>query len=412
MNVPVTQRIPGLQLVDHELEVPLDHDAPGGDTLTVYAREVTGPDGGGDKPYLLFLQGGPGGESPRPGVPTSPGWLGRAIEDYRVLLLDQRGTGRSAPVGDLPGMSPEQQAEHLTHFRADSIVRDAELLRAHLGVERWSLLGQSFGGFCSLTYLSRHADSLREVIFTGGIPPVATTVDEVYAATYARTIELVERFYRTFPGDRDRMRALVERCAAGEVRLLSGREVSARRVRTLGAGLGMTGGAEELHFLLERDPASPMFRAELERHLPFSGSSPIYTVLHEACYADGGTTDWSCERVLPRAYGGDESLLTAEHVFPWMLEEVDGLAPIADAAQLLARHEWPRLYDEEALRSAEVPCVAAVYYDDPYVLREHSLETAGLLPDARPWITNEWLHNGLRTGDVLDRLIDLVRGRR
>ena len=72
MNVPVTQRIPGLQLVDHELEVPLDHDAPGGDTLTVYAREVTGPDGGGDKPYLLFLQGGPGGESPRPGVPTSP----------------------------------------------------------------------------------------------------------------------------------------------------------------------------------------------------------------------------------------------------------------------------------------------------------------------------------------------------
>ncbi|GAB2679627.1 hypothetical protein GCM10027070_17250 [Barrientosiimonas humi] len=55
----MTQRIPGLQLVDHELEVPLDHDAPGGDTLTVYAREVTGPDGGGDKPYLLSCRADP-----------------------------------------------------------------------------------------------------------------------------------------------------------------------------------------------------------------------------------------------------------------------------------------------------------------------------------------------------------------
>lgn len=411
MSTPAAQRIPGLQLTSHVIEVPLDHDDPSGATISLFAREVTGPDGGGDKPYLLYLQGGPGGESPRPGVPVSPGWLGRAVEDYRVLLLDQRGTGRSTPVGDLPGMTPQQQADYLTHFRADSIVRDAELLRAHLGVERWSLLGQSFGGFCSLAYLSRHADSLREVIFTGGIPPVATPVDEVYAATYARTAELVERFYRTFPGDRDRMRALVERAEAGEVRLLSGREVSGRRVRTLGAGLGMTGGAEALHFLLERDPASPMFRAQLEQQLPFSGGAPIYTVLHESCYADGGRTDWSCERVLPTAYGQDPTLLTAEHVFPWMLHEVDGLSPLAEAAELLAGHDWPRLYDADALRRADVRCVAAVYYDDPYVVREHSLATAELLPDCRPWVSNEWLHNGLRSGDVLDRLIGMVRGR-
>ena len=51
----------------------------------------------------------------------------RALADYRVLLLDQRGTGRSTPVGpDIPGDTPEEQAAYLTHFRADSIVRDAE----------------------------------------------------------------------------------------------------------------------------------------------------------------------------------------------------------------------------------------------------------------------------------------------
>ena len=54
----------------------------------------------------------------------------------------------------IPGDTPEAQAAYLTHFRADSIVRDAELIRAELGVDRWSVLGQSFGGFTSMTYLS------------------------------------------------------------------------------------------------------------------------------------------------------------------------------------------------------------------------------------------------------------------
>ena len=79
----------------------------------------------------------------------------RALQDYRVLLLDQRGTGRSTPVGPaITGEAPTAQADYLTHFRADSIVRDAEAIRPELGVERWSILGQSFGGFTSMTYLS------------------------------------------------------------------------------------------------------------------------------------------------------------------------------------------------------------------------------------------------------------------
>src|SRR4051812_21929444 len=176
-------RSPGMFITEHTLTVPLDHQNAAGETLEVFAREVAAPDGR-DRPYLLFLQGGPGFEAPRPvGMPSAPGWLPRALRDFRVLMLDQRGTGRSTPYG-APGDDPVADAKRLTHFRADAIVRDAELLREHLGVERWSLLGQSFGGFCSLHYLTVAPQSLREVFFTGGLPPVGRPVDEVYAATF------------------------------------------------------------------------------------------------------------------------------------------------------------------------------------------------------------------------------------
>src|SRR3712207_1192023 len=141
-------RSPGLVLTEHEFEVPLDHARPDGERITVFAREVADPDGR-DRPFLLFLQGGPGFEAPRPTRhPSGPAWLDRALTEFRVLMLDQRGTGRSTPVGTLPGMTPAEQAACLTHFRADAIVRDAEWVRRELGSGPWSVLGQSFGGLC------------------------------------------------------------------------------------------------------------------------------------------------------------------------------------------------------------------------------------------------------------------------
>src|SRR5688572_22474952 len=128
-----TIKIQGATLVERDHTVPLVHGADDGRTITVFTREVIG-DGAESKPYLCFLQGGPGHEATRPTSPLS-GWLKRAVQDFRVILLDQRGTGRSTPVGRrLVGDIPEQQAEYLTHFRADSIVRDAELVRGELGV--------------------------------------------------------------------------------------------------------------------------------------------------------------------------------------------------------------------------------------------------------------------------------------
>src|SRR6476619_7080247 len=145
--MPSTREIQGLVITDHEFAIPLDHSRSDGETITVFAREVAAEDGR-ERPFIVFFQGGPGSESPRPTTPGTPSWLPRALKDYRAQLLDQRGTERSTPVGKLPGLSAQEQADHLKLHCADAIVQDAEWIRKDLGVERWSILGQSFGGFC------------------------------------------------------------------------------------------------------------------------------------------------------------------------------------------------------------------------------------------------------------------------
>jgi pimeloyl-ACP methyl ester carboxylesterase len=410
--MPPSYATRGLVLTEHEFAVPLDHAAPDGERITVFAREVADPDGR-DRPLLVFLQGGPGGEAPRPTRhPSSPGWLDRALGEFRVLMLDQRGTGRSSPIGAMPGLTAREQADRLVHFRADAIVRDAEHIRRELGVERWSVLGQSFGGLCTMTYLSIAPEGLREAFVTGGLAPIGSRIDDVYRATYRRTLERCRRYYERYPGDRDRVRALREHLETHDVRLPSGDRLTGRRLRLLGNLLGMSAGAEELHYIVELPVDSPAFRHDVEAALGFA-RNPLYAVLHEACWADGGSTRWAAERLLPAEYEHDATLLTGEHVFPWMFEDFSALAPLRAAAELIAAHEWPRLYDPDRLAANEVPVAATIYAEDPYVERAFSEETAAHIRGLRPWLTNEYEHNGLRADGarVLGRLIDLARGR-
>ena len=403
--------LPGLVALEHSFEIPLDHEDAGGERITVFARELAHPEGR-DRPFLVYFQGGPGFEAARATRnPDSPAWLNRALEDFRVLMLDQRGTGRSSPIGALPGRTPEQQAEYLARFRADSIVRDAEWIRGELGVERWSVLGQSFGGFCVTSYLSMAPGGLREAFITGGLPPIGPRVDEVYARTYARVLERNRRYYERYPGDRERVLRLHEVIERDGLALPSGDRLTWRRFRQLGQRLGMSDGAESLHYLLELPPGSRAFRHDVEAAVSFA-RNPIYAVLHEASWADGGSTRWSAERILPADYEAPQ-LFTGEHVYSWMFEDYRALAPLREAAELLARREWPRLYDPDVLARSEVPLAAAIYAEDMYVDRAFSEETASRIRGAKTWITNEYQHNGLRVDGerILGRLIDLARGR-
>lgn len=397
----VTHHVPGLVVTEHTFTAPLDHGDPRGERIELFARELADPEGL-DRPYLLFFAGGPGYEAVRPSTgPRGPGWLDRALQDFRVLLLDQRGTGRSSPVG-----VAEASAERLAHFRADAIVHDAEWLRRALGVDRWSVLGQSFGGFCVTAYLSSAPDALQEAFITGGLPAIGHAVDEVYEATYAELLARSRRYYERYPEDRARAEALW-----GTV-LPSGDVLTQRRVQALGIELGAAGGFETVHHLLELPPGSPAALADAEAALPFA-RNPLYAVLHESCWADGGATRWSADRVRPAVFDAEPWLLTGEHVGRWLFDDVAALRPWAEAAEALADRDWPRLYDEDVLRGNEVPVAAAVYANDAYVPRAFSEETARMIRGLRPWVTSEYEHNGLRADGarVLGHLLDLVRGR-
>jgi len=424
-----TSTLPGLTLTDLTLDAPLDHANPDAGTIEVFARVVTG-EGGAGKPYLVFLQGGPGTEAPRPTlIPANPSWLPRVLEDFQVVMLDQRGTGRSTPISSgvvtddggtqaqvaapLAGRSARAQADYLTHLRADEIVNDCELVREALGVPTWTVLGQSFGGFTTLHYLSVHPESLAGALLTGGLSAVRHPIDDIYSATWQIMIDKSEGFYRRFPDDRDRVRELSALCAQGRISLPNGDLVSPDRFRTIGHRLGMQGGIEQIHYLLELDHESSAFAHDLAAALPFAGRNPIYAVLHESSYADGVATRWSADRTMPDRVREDVTLLGGEHLHRTLFAEDSELKPFAETADLLADHEWNQLYFPERLARAEVPVAAAVYHGDAYVPLEFSLETAALLPDCRTWVTSEYEHNGLRMDTaVIDHLIGLLKGRR
>jgi pimeloyl-ACP methyl ester carboxylesterase len=406
-------RAAGFVSTEHEFEVPLDHAGGNETSLTVFAREVVSPGREREElPWLVFFQGGPGHEAPRPLAPIKDTWIDRALQEFRVLLLDQRGTGRSTPAGDLAGMAPEEQAGYLKHFRADSIVRDAELIRGELGVERWNVLGQSFGGFCVTTYLSLAPEGLSGAFLTGGLPPLERHPDEVYEATYRRVLAKNIAYYGRYPDDRDRVQAIVDRLEAEDVRLPSGDRLTVRRFRQLGQYLGMGDGIERLHYIVELPFGSPAFLHDVDRSYPFA-RNPLYAVIHEACYASGHATRWSAERVMPDEFREEQTLFTGEHIYPWMFEEYGALQPLAGAAQILAEHEWPQLYDPDRLSVNDVPAAAAIYAEDMYVERAYSEETAAGISGLHPWVTNEFEHDGLRVygARIFGRLLDLAHGR-
>ncbi|HEY2689163.1 MAG TPA: alpha/beta fold hydrolase, partial [Streptosporangiaceae bacterium] len=413
-------RQPGTVLTDRTFTVPLDHAKPDGEQIQVFAREVVAAGkASADLPWLVFFQGGPGFGSPRPAGREA--WLDRALDDYRVLLLDQRGTDSSSPVNrrtlSQAGLgSAQAQADYIALFRADSIVADAELIRQEVtGGQPWSILGQSFGGFCAVCYLSQAPEGLREAFITGGLPGLDVTADDVYRATYPKVARRNAEHYERYPMDVQRAKDIARRLAAGDVRLPNGAPFTVETFQTFGQMLGASTGSHTLHYLLEEPFAggdlSDDFLHRVGSQVSFS-AGPLYALVHEACYGQGAPTNWAAQRVraefpeFDAALGSDAPLLfTGEMIYPWMFENDPVLRPLAEAGEILAQREWPQLYDTERLRANEVPAAAAVYFEDMYVPVEFSVPTARTIRGLRPWVTNEYEHDGLRVsnGQVLDR---------
>ncbi|KAK7243298.1 hypothetical protein RIF29_38091 [Crotalaria pallida] len=438
---------PEIRLRDHRFTVPLDysqglHSSP---KVSVFAREVVAV--GKEEqtlPYLLFLQGGPGFECSRP--TESSGWIQKACEEFRIILMDQRGTGLSTPL-TVSSMSQfksaDELADFLKHFRADNIVKDAEFIRVRLVPDAgpWTILGQSYGGFCAVTYLSFAPEGLKQALLTGGIPPIGDgcTADAVYKACFEQVINQNEKYYKRYPEDVKIVQELVNYLAeqeGGGVALPSGGILTPRGLQTLGlSGLGSGAGFERMHYMFERvwDPTlvvgapkriSYYFLSSFEKWLGFD-TNPLYAILHESIYCQGSPSRWSANRIrnagedkfdaVRAAREGRPVLFTGETIFPWMFDEIHALKQFKDVAHILAEKEdWSRLYDIQVLNKNKVPVAAAVYYDDLYVNFKLSMETASQIAGIRPWITNEFMHSGLRDGGgkVLDHLLGMLNGKK
>lgn len=419
--------LPGVHVTDRDVEVPLDWSDPDdGRTLTVFFRELVDPaKRHDDLPLLVFLQGGPGGKGPRPTGPD--GWVGSALERFRVVLLDQRGTGRSTAVratalntlGDA-----ETQAEYLTHFRADSIVRDAEYIRdSFYGGRCWTTLGQSYGGFITMTYLSLAPEGVNASLVTGGLPSLTASAREVYERTQPRVAGKNERFRRRYPHAAGLLGRVADRVAEGDVLLPDGAPLSVRRVQSLGMDFGMGPGFERVHWILDEAFDGPgadlteTFLASVATATDFVGR-PLYAVLHESIYAQShtGPTAWAAQSVRDAdpAFTEDARplLLTGEMIYPWMFSEIPALRPFAAAADALAaREDWGDLYDLDVLASNDIPVEAVVYHDDMFVDAGFSLATAAHVGNTEAWVTNEFEHDGLRTGNTFATLLDRLNAR-
>jgi pimeloyl-ACP methyl ester carboxylesterase len=414
----------GLNVQDHWFAAPLDHANPAGPAIKLLAREFSDPDQDG-LPWLLFLQGGPGGKGNRP--TGLNGWVKEAAKHFRILMLDQRGTGLSTPanrqtlplVGDTAA-----QADYLQHFRATDIVADAELIRAALGSDPWTIFGQSYGGFCALTYLSFAPEGIKEALITGGLGPLAGPADQVYQATFERLRRRNAEYFAKYPGDRELLTKIVRHVGQVPELLPSGEQLTAERVQMLGNYLGGNTRFDALHFVLEDafietlDGArlSDSFLGNLSAYVS-RAANPLYALMHESIYVQGEASNWAAQRVLARNPdfhpGAAEPLLTGEAIYPWYFEQDPALVPLRELADVLAvRTEgWGALYDVDQLARNTVPVAAAVYTDDIFVDRETSLATAAAVQGLHVWESADFHHDGIADDGegIFARLLRLVR---
>lgn len=128
---------------------------PVGDGHVIYWEQVGHPDG----PAVLFLHGGPG---------AGAGTVHRRFFDpgfWRVVIFDQRGAGRSRPLGELAANTTA------------TLIDDIETLRRHLGIDDWLLFGGSWGSTLALAYAQAHADRVRGLVLRGVFLGRASEVD-------------------------------------------------------------------------------------------------------------------------------------------------------------------------------------------------------------------------------------------
>ncbi|KAL8715856.1 MAG: hypothetical protein Q9220_000523 [cf. Caloplaca sp. 1 TL-2023] len=368
---------------------------------------------------------------------------------YQILFLDQRGTGLSSTVTaqtlEREG-GPMEQANYLRLFRADSIVEDCEAIRKNITADypeekkKWSIIGQSFGGFCSMTYLFSHPEALQEAYICAGLAPLVDQPDPVYRKHYLKLAERNHSYYSKYTEDIQRVKNIVHYLQTEKVKLPSGGTLSIARLRQLGINLGFHGSIDVVHETILRLASDLDYfgyftrptLTQFEELQPFD-VLPLYALVHEAIYLQGNNaSEWSADRMMKEhpafmnlSTSNDEPILfTGEMVrsktnpipthhqvrqidiYPSMFADYIELQPLAPVADILSTmSSWSTFYNTAAkLADNKVPVYASIYVDDMYVAYDLALETAKSIGNCKYFVTNTMYHDAIGTSGKSEEL--------
>ena len=348
-------------------------------------------------PGLLPGRPRPRGRRARPSAGELSGWLDRALQDFRVLLLDQRGTGRSTPVGALPGLTPEEQADvpHPLPRRLDRARRRVIRARARRRT------------------LERARPELRRLL-RDDLP-----LDRARGA--ARGVH-----HRRAPADRPPHRRRLPRDLRADRSRATGATSSATRTTATRVRRCSAARREDVRLpsggRLTAAPVPPgRQRARHQRRVRArcTTCSSSRSTRPRSCTTRGGVgfdaqpdlrdrcTNLATRTASPRAgrrsgccppaCARTRAASPASTSSRGCSRRTARCAPLREAAELLAEHAWPRALRRRRARGERGPRRRGDLQRRP--LRRARLLRGDRRADprpARPWITNEYEHNGLR----------------
>lgn len=403
-----------------------------------------------DLPIILYLCGGPGADNPPNRNQAMNKWL--LEHGYSILFLDYRGCGESSPLFSnvllqtrrLKG--DREMVRYITNFCQDNIVRDLEAVRQCLSSERvtagglpirWTILGQSYGGYISLTYLSMFPEGLQEVFVTGGLPPCGMNIDDYFRIEYRDIVKQNKKFYATYP-DADvlvrRILTLIKSIGPSNIKMTGRGYLTGQKLLTLGRQFGSKVGFPEVYNLLQRIDCDLEHTGKLSMEAIVQFESilhvderPLYPILLEQTWCSGGKTRWAAERVardiegfeyLRRDHNGgyrdpadtpvDTPIyFTANTYCQFHYDTHEELLDLKGAAELLAEHKWecPYNYDMLSRNPCRVPVYAVSFQKDMHLDVGVAARTAAKVGGLRLVVDPGW-HQDIRykPAEVLQRL--------
>lgn len=143
----------------------------------LYTQEWGNPKGS----PVLFLHGGPGSGC----SDTNKLYFDHRL--HRVIFLDQRGSGKSTPYGSLKENTTQK------------LVSDIELVRSKLGIDKWSVVGRSWGSTLALCYAIEHSDKINRLIIGGVFLGTQEEVDWIEKAEFRTFFPEVEEQRKITP---------------------------------------------------------------------------------------------------------------------------------------------------------------------------------------------------------------------